>query len=707
MAEQKVKLTELPAATDTIDTAQLLVNQNETDQKLPVTHFLRAKNNLSELTNTGQARANLNVPSVDEVNDKLSGFISGGYSFTTGGSLVSRKDFIWDEDTKSWYYWSGPLPKDVPAASSPDSTGGIGVNAWSPLSDSALRSDLATGGKATLIGYNSETVQTALNRHDTDFSRIVSLDERTTVPPNEYSGNKHWMPIFEEGYQLTNYEFKTPVHVDFQFSSDPLNVATGPLFTFGRDDLSGAAAFFSQDSYEISNVTVDGGSGEFAVFQPWTSHMATISHNRIINPGVGNKWALNFKAQNWWPHVIGNTLMEYNGSASNFIKAIDDGGSSSDRYSANSRLLIANNRCAWQGGASGAGIMSYTSGAGVRIKDNSAQNAKVCCILGFPSTFTSIDGLYAEMNFGNQSAVQVGDSGAITQQIITDVLIRDLYVNLHSDNTNRIIIPGSDNVIYNDLEVDRVFVSNIPTSGFIQPIVTVPDTDYHKIIAGRISADNMPLIPLNSKNIVVFDKYGCAIPSLNGDLIYSNPTTSVPANTQTAVAPGWFAKCTSATTFAKSGSSNPNSSLRLSRNIGQIDISSGQTGSITFEHVRADALYGGVVTFQFLVNYNTPQNAVINIEVVNDDGTRTALYSGNQSIGGGWKEITRTVSVDGSNKVNSFIAVSVEVTPTSSGTLFVTGHRKNKGRFGLCHSANEFSFGDVNDLKDRYIFITP
>ena len=37
MAEQKVKLTELPTATDTLDTAQLLVNQNSTDQKLAIT----------------------------------------------------------------------------------------------------------------------------------------------------------------------------------------------------------------------------------------------------------------------------------------------------------------------------------------------------------------------------------------------------------------------------------------------------------------------------------------------------------------------------------------------------------------------------------------------------------------------------------------------------------------------------------------------
>ncbi|HFG0171223.1 TPA: hypothetical protein ACGE6J_004433, partial [Escherichia coli] len=130
--------TELPAATDTIDTAQLLVNQNSTDQKIQVTHFLRSKNNLSDLVDSDQARANLNVPSVDEVNDKLSGYINGSLSFSAGGSLASRTDFIWDEESKAWYYWSGTLPKDVPAASTPDSTGGIGAGKWVQVGDLIL-----------------------------------------------------------------------------------------------------------------------------------------------------------------------------------------------------------------------------------------------------------------------------------------------------------------------------------------------------------------------------------------------------------------------------------------------------------------------------------------------------------------------------------------------------------------------------------------
>ncbi|MEG5372954.1 hypothetical protein UXN88_23525, partial [Enterobacter hormaechei] len=179
MAEQKVKLTDLPAATDTIDTAQLLINQNSTDQKLLVTHFLRSKNNLSDLADIGQARANLDVPSVDEVNDKLTGFVDGSNTFLDGASLASRTDFIWDEESKSWYYWSGELPKDVPAASNPDTTGGIGVGAWSAVSDASLRTDLSSGEKASLVGYGSSTVKDALdsvvNKRVLYFSRFGTL----------------------------------------------------------------------------------------------------------------------------------------------------------------------------------------------------------------------------------------------------------------------------------------------------------------------------------------------------------------------------------------------------------------------------------------------------------------------------------------------------------------------------------------------------
>lgn len=159
MAEQKVKLTQLPEATDTIDAAVLLVNQNETDQRLPITHFLRSKNNLSELENNAQARANLGVPSVEDVNDKVEYLIDGKNTFLNGATLESERDFIWDDNSKSWYYWTGVFSKEVPAASTPESTGGIQDGAWKKVGsiesniDSTMVSVMPQGNLSQLLIY--------------------------------------------------------------------------------------------------------------------------------------------------------------------------------------------------------------------------------------------------------------------------------------------------------------------------------------------------------------------------------------------------------------------------------------------------------------------------------------------------------------------------------------------------------------------------
>ena len=253
MAEQKVKLTELPTATDTLDTAQLLVNQNSTDQKLAITHLLRAKNNLSELEDFAQARANLDVPSVEEVNNKLSGFIDGSYTFIAGGSLASRSDFIWDEDTKSWYYWSGVLPKEVPAASNPDSTGGTGVGAWIPVGESVLRGDLAKPTGSSLIGYQhsasgsiARTVQDKLD----DFVSVLDFgekgdgvtDDSIAFKKASATGKKVFIPdVSGNGsgciYKVKNVYIKKPLLFGENIGVEIQPVSAGDeMFYFGDPD---------------------------------------------------------------------------------------------------------------------------------------------------------------------------------------------------------------------------------------------------------------------------------------------------------------------------------------------------------------------------------------------------------------------------------------------------------------------------------------
>ncbi|HCT9401147.1 hypothetical protein RPP01_14330 [Enterobacter hormaechei subsp. oharae] len=253
MAEQKVKLTELPTATDTLDTAQLLVNQNSTDQKLAITHLLRAKNNLSELEDFAQARANLDVPSVEEVNNKLSGFIDGSYTFIAGWSLASRSDFIWDEDTKSWYYWSGVLPKEVPAASNPDSTGGTGVGAWIPVGESVLRGDLAKPTGSSLIGYQypadgsvPRTVEDKLG----DFVSVLDFgakgdgvtDDSVAFKKASATGKKVFIPdVSGNGsgciYKVKNVYIKKPLLFGENIGVEIQPVSAGDeMFYFGDPD---------------------------------------------------------------------------------------------------------------------------------------------------------------------------------------------------------------------------------------------------------------------------------------------------------------------------------------------------------------------------------------------------------------------------------------------------------------------------------------
>lgn len=70
--------------------------------------------------------------------------------FTVGCTVTARNQGVL-EVGGSVYVWLGPLPKVVPASSTPASTGGIGPTAWLDVGDASLRSDLAFAGSDVLI----------------------------------------------------------------------------------------------------------------------------------------------------------------------------------------------------------------------------------------------------------------------------------------------------------------------------------------------------------------------------------------------------------------------------------------------------------------------------------------------------------------------------------------------------------------------------
>lgn len=96
------------------------------------------------------------------------GLTPASFDFTTGGTLTTddrNKAVLWpstDGGDGDWYYWSGSLPKTIPAASSPSTSGGVGVGAWLSVGGVILRQDLASPTGASYIGVRSSTVESEI-----------------------------------------------------------------------------------------------------------------------------------------------------------------------------------------------------------------------------------------------------------------------------------------------------------------------------------------------------------------------------------------------------------------------------------------------------------------------------------------------------------------------------------------------------------------
>lgn len=114
-----------------------------------------------------------------------------------------------------------------------------------------------------------------------------------------------------------------------------------------------------------------------------------------------------------------------------------------------------------------------------------------------------------------------------------------------------------------------------------------------------------------------------------------------------------------------------------------------------------------MVTIQALFNATAELTFSVNIYVFNDNGSRTTLLSKTLIGGGSWKEITYTVAVSGVETSTSFIAVEIGTTTPNDTNIFSTGHRMNRGEFGLCARANAFSYAETQRMKSDYSYITP
>lgn len=103
-------------------------------------------------------------------------------SFDTGVTINAKNELVVFTDGK--YRWDGALPKEVPAGSTPSTTGDIGLGAWVSVGDASLRTELSSSSGSNFVGYNASETQ----NNGTVGGMLKDLTDRT-LSMDDFSGS--------------------------------------------------------------------------------------------------------------------------------------------------------------------------------------------------------------------------------------------------------------------------------------------------------------------------------------------------------------------------------------------------------------------------------------------------------------------------------------------------------------------------------------
>lgn len=144
-------------------------------------------------------------------------------SFEDGNTLTLPNQVLRLEATGEYYRWDGAFPKDVPAGSTPDSTGGVGVGKWLSVGDATLRSDLAKDTGADIPhfkqpGVNGAENNTLSSRFYKKYDAVADFKADPTGATDSYEALQKWADACtREGYVIgtINGIFKVSQPVTF------------------------------------------------------------------------------------------------------------------------------------------------------------------------------------------------------------------------------------------------------------------------------------------------------------------------------------------------------------------------------------------------------------------------------------------------------------------------------------------------------------
>lgn len=191
-------------------------------------------------------------------------------SFDTGVTVNTKNELVVFTDGK--YRWDGVLPKEVPAASTPEASGGIGDSKWVSVGESSLRANLssdAVGFGDSLIatmqpinGSKIKTVHDWLSEHISikDMANVTgdgvtddALGINTALENLSSSGNP---VVFVPGTYLINSNTTFNVPVTFIHGA-VLKIRNGAIVKFNAEIDAGCYQIFdTEDDFVANYLTV-------------------------------------------------------------------------------------------------------------------------------------------------------------------------------------------------------------------------------------------------------------------------------------------------------------------------------------------------------------------------------------------------------------------------------------------------------------------
>ncbi|EMJ7518886.1 endonuclease/exonuclease/phosphatase family protein [Providencia rettgeri] len=216
--------------------------------------------------------------------DMNTAIVAAGYitvdSFQQGADLpnnelTQRNHILRDEATGEYYRWDGDLPKQVPAGSTPESTGGIGKGAWVSVGDASLRGDLSvviksrndsahekissiySDNKLTISTWNIQSydvIDKRYNRDMTDQKRFFDLSDFIS------KSGSHIVCMQEcyngVGAEMSNLAVEP--YMDSYFGSEEVRPASSAMMTGYFAGNSVISRYKTHDSNTI-RITDEGG----------------------------------------------------------------------------------------------------------------------------------------------------------------------------------------------------------------------------------------------------------------------------------------------------------------------------------------------------------------------------------------------------------------------------------------------------------------